>query len=234
MTWNDIVGLIVSYGYACTLIAVAELLHRALGVAQHLTRKFVHIGAGMWVFGALALFDHWQWGVLPFATFIVANYLFYRLRLFAAMDSADSTLGTVYFAVALTLLSGLLWRPQGPIDRVPAVVAGVMALTWGDALAALVGRRFGRHRYRVWGSVRSWEGSLAMLLVSAVVVYVVLALLPGSTLSPAAPPVAPSRALLGALIGAGVATLAEAVTPHGADNLSVPITTAAVVLLLTG
>jgi len=25
-----------------------------------------------------------------------------------------------------------------------------MAMTWGDALAALIGRRMGRHRYQIW------------------------------------------------------------------------------------
>src|SRR5215208_2442825 len=141
MTSSDMVGLVASYGYAIGLIGVAELLYRRLGVEQDLTRKLVHIGAGMWVFGVLALFDHWQWGVLPFATFIGGNYLFYRYRIFKAMDAGDSTPGTVYFALAVTVLFALLWRPEQPTDRGHVAAAGVMALTWGDALAALVGQR---------------------------------------------------------------------------------------------
>ncbi len=153
MTSNDLIGLIASYAYAIGLIALAELLRRALRAPQELTRKLVHIGAGMWVFGVLALFDHWQWGVLPFASFIVGNYLFYRYRVFGSMDSDNGTPGTVYFALAITLLFALLWRPQGPLDHAPIAAAGAMALTWGDALAALVGRRYGWHRYRVGRTV---------------------------------------------------------------------------------
>src|SRR5688572_28199027 len=123
MTSQDLIGLGASYAYAVGLIALAEMLRRALGVPQELTRKLVHIGAGMWAIGVLALFDHWQLGVLPFATFIAGNYLFDRYRLFGAMDAEDSTPGTVYFAIALTLLFGLLWRPDGPIDRAPFAVA---------------------------------------------------------------------------------------------------------------
>jgi phytol kinase len=231
MTAREILGLIASYVYASGLILVAELLRRRLAVPQELTRKLVHIGAGMWVFGILALFDRWQIGVLPFASFIVVNYLFYRYRVFGAMDSADSPPGTVYFALALTLLFALLWRPAGPLDRAPVAVAGAMALTWGDALAALVGQRWGRHRYRVAGSERSWEGSAAMFLASLAAITSSLALLPGSWLSPHAPPVGVGAALLVALLAAGVATLVEAVSPRGLDNLAVPLVVAGVVLL---
>jgi phytol kinase len=234
MTSNDLTGLVASYAYAIGLIAVAQVLHRALGIAQDLTRKLVHVGAGMWVFGVLALFDHWYWGVVPFATFIVGNYLFYRYRVFSAMDEPDSTPGTVYFALAMALLFGLLWRPDGPVDRAPVAVAGAMALTWGDALAALLGRRFGQHRYAIWGSTRSWEGSAALLAAATVAIFLTLALLPGSALSPNAPPVAAGRALLAALLGACAAALAEAASPRGTDNLSVPLVAAAAVLLVIG
>ncbi len=59
------------------------MLRRRLAVPQGLTRKLVHIGAGMWVFGILALFDRWQIGVLPFASFVLVNFLFYRYRVFS-------------------------------------------------------------------------------------------------------------------------------------------------------
>lgn len=232
MTSNDLIGLIASYAYAIGLITLAELLRRALRAPQELTRKLVHIGAGMWVFGVLALFDHWQWGVLPFASFIVGNYLFYRYRVFGSMDSDNGTPGTVYFALAITLLFALLWRPQGPLDRAPIAAAGAMALTWGDALAALVGRRYGWHRYRVGRTVRSWEGSAALVVAATISMFLVLTLLPGSALSPLATPIAPARALAVALVGASVAAGAEALSPHGTDNLSVPLVATGVLLLL--
>lgn len=234
MTSNDMIGLIASYAYAIGLIAVAELLNRSLGVAQELTRKLVHIGAGMWVFGVLALFDTWQWGVLPFATFIGGNYLFYRQRMFRSMDSANSTPGTVYFALAITVLFALLWRPQGPTDRAAVAVAGAMALTWGDALAALVGQRYGWHRYKVGRSTRSWEGSVAMLIATTLAIFLVLTRLPGSALSPLGQPASTITALTAALAAALAATAAEAMAPHGSDNLSVPLVAAGVVFLFVG
>lgn len=232
INFSDLIGLAISYAYAGGLLVVAELLRRRCGVGQELTRKFVHICAGMWVFGVLTLFERWQIGVLPFASFIAVNLLLYRYRLVKAIDSERDSPGTVYFAAVITLLFALLWRPQGPLDRAPVAAAGVMALTWGDALAALVGLRLGRHRYTVGRSVRSWEGSATMFAVSTLAVFLTLALLPGSALCPLAPALPPGRALPAALLAAAAATLAEAVSPHGSDNLTVPLVTAAAVWAL--
>jgi phytol kinase len=232
MTARDLIGIAASFAYAAGLLAVAELLQLAGGVRQHLTRKLVHVGAGMWVFGVLALFDSWQAGLIPYAAFIALNAVIYRRRLFRALEDEHNSPGTVYFALVATVLFGLLWRPHGPLDRAPAAVAGMMALTWGDALAALVGRAFGRHRYQVGRSRRSLEGSATMFVVSVLAIELTLAYLPGSPLSPFSLPYAPARALGAALTGALAGTLVEAVSPRGLDNLAIPIVVAATAILL--
>ncbi|AFY42353.1 diacylglycerol/polyprenol kinase family protein [Nostoc sp. PCC 7107] len=229
MTNADFIGLAASYTYAVSLLALGEGLRRFFGVKPDLTRKVIHVGAGMWVFGVLLLFKHWQIGIIPFATFIFINYLLYRYRIIGAMDTEDSSPGTVYFAISVTLLFGLFWRPDDSVDHVPIAVAGIMAMTWGDALAALIGKRFGKHQYQIGSSVRSWEGSLAMFLASTTAIFLVLMFLPGSLISPLAVSVGAGKALLIALVSAGFATLVEAISPHGTDNLGVPLVTAGVI-----
>jgi phytol kinase len=232
MTNNELVGLGISYVYAIGLLVVGELLHRFAGVRSDLTRKLIHIGAGMWVFGILALFERWQVGIIPFATFILVNAALWRYRVVKAMDAADSSPGTVYFAIVITALFALLWRPEGPVDRVAAAAAGIMAMTWGDALAALAGKAFGRRRYTVGRSTRTIEGSAVMLAASFAAMLLTLLLLPGSPLAPLAEPLGAGRALAAAGLGALAVTAAEAVSPHGTDNLSVPLVGAGVVLLV--
>ncbi|MBD2593504.1 phosphatidate cytidylyltransferase [Nostoc sp. MBR 210] len=232
MTNADLLGLAASYTYAISLLALGEGLRRFFGIQPDLTRKVIHISAGMWIFGVLLLFKHWQIGIIPFATFIGVNYLLYRYRIIGAMDTEDSSPGTVYFAISVTLLFGLFWRPDNSVDHVPIAVAGIMAMTWGDALAALIGKSFGKHKYQIGSSVRSWEGSLAMFLASTTAIFLVLMFLPGSFLSPLAVPFSLSKALLTALISASFATLVEAISPHGTDNLSVPLVTAGVIWAL--
>lgn len=223
MTGSDAIGLVSSYAYAFGLLFAVETIGRRLGWRQEVTRKLIHIGAGLWVWGILALFDHWYLGVIPFATFIVLNYVFYRQESFKAMDAAGSTPGTVYFALSITVLFALLWRTGGARDDVPVAVAATMAMTLGDAAASLVGLRWGRHQYVFWGHGRTWEGTAAMAAVTAFAVPVTLLLVPGSALSPNSAPWPMGQVLLISLIGTAVATVAEALSPAGTDNLSVPL-----------
>lgn len=233
MTRGDITGLILSYVYAFGMLFVVEAIGRRFRWPQFFTRKVIHVGAGMWIWGILFFFDHWYWGVIPFATFIVLNYIFYRRQAFEQMDEAESSPGTVYFAISITLLFLLLWRTgANQVDRVPIAAAAVMAMTWGDALAALLGRALGRRPYTVFGHTRTWEGSVVMLLAGFAAMFLTLWLLPGSALSPTSMVLGAGTAAGAALAAAVVAAIAEGVTPAGLDNLTVPLSAALVLFLL--
>ncbi|MBN1579819.1 MAG: phosphatidate cytidylyltransferase [Anaerolineae bacterium] len=223
MSRGDIWGLIWSYVYAFGLLFIVEAIGKRFKWEQGVTRKIIHIGAGLWIWGILSLFDHWYYGIIPFATFIVLNAVFYRQQSFKAMDTSESTPGTVYFAVSITILFALLWRTGGQIDRAPIAAAAVMAMTLGDAFASIVGSRWGRHPYTFLGHQRSWEGTAAMAAFSLGSILLTLFLLPASALSPDSQPLAAGAVLLVALAGTAVATTAEALSPAGTDNLSVPL-----------
>lgn len=232
MTTGDLVGLGVSYLYAFSLLLLAEAVRRWRGYPQDFTRKIVHVGAGMWVFGVLALFDTWYIGVIPFISFIFLNYIFYRYRIIEAMDAADSTPGTIYFAFSISVLFVLFWRTNDPGDLSYVAAAGAMAMVWGDAMASILGRRFGRHKYTVFGSTRSYEGSAAMFIASGTAMFLAIMLVPGSALSPLTQPPPLAAGLSAALVGALVATIAEALSPSGTDNLSVPLLAGLTVFLM--
>ncbi|MBN2004364.1 MAG: phosphatidate cytidylyltransferase [Anaerolineae bacterium] len=231
MTINDLIGLIFSYLYAFGLLFIVEGIGKWRGWPQFVTRKLIHIGAGMWIWGILALFDHWVYGVIPFATFIILNYIFYRQQTFKAMDDESATPGTVYFAISITILFGLLWRTEG-LDRVPVAAAAVMAMTWGDGMASLVGKAWGKRAYTVFGHTRTWEGTAAMAICAFLSIGLTLWLLPGSGLSPNSLLLGPARAWIMASVGALVAAAAESISPAGTDNLSVPLLTGVTLLLL--
>lgn len=228
MATSDFVGLGISYAYAVTLLLIGEVLQRIVGIKADMTRKFIHVGAGMWIFGILVLFNTWQIGIIPFASFIVINFILYRYKVMRALDASNSSPGTVYFAISVTLLFLVYWRPL-TFDQVPIAVAGIMVMTWGDALAALIGKYYGKNKYQFGQSIKSLEGSAVMFVVSTIVIFLVLKLLPGSLLSQNSLEWEMWQIILASLVGAGVATLVEAVSPHGTDNFSVPLVAAGVV-----
>jgi phytol kinase len=122
-----------------------------------------------------------------------------------------------------------------PSGRLP-VAAGIMAMALGDAGAAIVGRRWGRHRYRVpGGATKSWEGSAAFVVLAFA--GIVLAGLAAGSADPdrlgalvdgAARLNVLGTALTAGLAAALVSAVAEAVTPWGLDNLTVPLSAASV------
>jgi dolichol kinase len=227
-----VLGLVLSYLYAFGMLFGVEALGRRVRWQQSVTRKLVHIGAGLWVWAIVALFDHWYIGVIPFATFVPLNYVFYRQRSFAAVDGSKSTPGTVYFAASITILFILLWRTGGARDHGPIAVAATMAMTVGDAFASLIGERWGARQYAAWGHIRSLEGTVAMAVSSLACIAATLLWLPGSSLSPNSVRWTFEQVLFLTFIASLVATAAEALSPAGTDNLSVPLLSALVLYAL--
>ncbi len=222
MSTRDLIALVLSFVYPTGLLLGAEGIRRGMGWPPEFTRKLVHVGAGMWVFGALALFDHWWAALIATSAFIAINYISARRTLIPAMDAARSEgLGTVWFMVSFTVLLGWMGSQGRPV----LAAAAMMALTWGDAAAALVGRALGRHRYVIAGDTRSLEGSAA--LVGATFLSVLPTLL---LLDPAHYPL--ERVLPVAAVVALCAALLEPAAPKGQDNLSIPIGTGILLWLI--
>ncbi len=102
MTTGDLLGLILSYVYAFSLLFIVEAIRRRRNYSTDFTRKIIHIGAGMWIWAILLLFDHWWLAIIPTGTFIIFNALFLRFHVFSAMDPKEgATPGAAYFACLL-------------------------------------------------------------------------------------------------------------------------------------
>ncbi|MBI5032680.1 MAG: phosphatidate cytidylyltransferase [Chloroflexi bacterium] len=214
---SDPLALLLAFVYVSVVLALGEGLRRGLNLSVEFTRKFVHIGVGMVSFLLVLLFQSWQFAIIPPLVFIVVNFISYRRQIFSGMETGEKgQLGTVFFPISFAILIPLLWS-------YPALlVASLMPMTWGDAFAAIIGRRWGAHKFSVVGQTRSIEGSLVMFVLSFVATFIALVVF-------AQPPVV-SLAL--SLVVALVATIVEAFSPFGIDNLTVPLTSALVLFLL--
>lgn len=208
-------AILFSFVYIFAMIGIAEGLRHWRNYSSDFTRKFIHIAVGMYSVIAVLIFDQWEWAAIPPAAFILINFLDWKFGIIQAMTSSDrSNLGTVYFPLSFVIVIYLFW------DRPPLLVGSLMPMTWGDALASVIGRRYGRRQYTVLSSTRSLEGSLVMFGAGALATWLALALL--GTENP-----------LGlALVTAAGATLAESISPWGLDNLTVPAASALLLALL--
>ncbi|MEO7994708.1 MAG: diacylglycerol/polyprenol kinase family protein, partial [bacterium] len=144
--------------------------------------------------------------------FVAINFASYKLKFFQAIEEeSGDNLGTILFPASFAILLAIFWNLP---DRTPAMM-GLMALAWGDAFAAIIGRRYGKLRYRVLGEQRSLEGSFAMYVFSFLACSVVLAVEhPGLSVM--------TRVAIATTTAVGC-TLLEACAIRGLDNLLIPL-----------
>jgi dolichol kinase len=218
--------MLACYAYIVSLIIVSS----RLPVPRNASRKFLHAMIGNLPF----IIPFFTASIYPFlvaspfilVTFLVTPYspvkgLGDKLPGLADITEEGHHLGLVLYAISYSVLAYLF-------SLEPYVIAaGILPMAYGDSLAALIGRRYGKHRYKVFES-KSLEGSAAMFtgsLAAFGLSLVYFSYLYGFSLG--------SR-LVQVLTVAAVATVAEAVSPKGLDNIAVPLTCALTYVLMSG
>jgi len=213
---NNLIGLGVSYVYVFAILLTGKAFMR-FGVEA--SRKFVHIMVCNWWLLAMVFFRSPIWAAIPPASFVVLNWLSYRYGLFDAMERKEGKgdLGTVYYAISLLVLTLLTF---GDASLRFAGGAGILAMGYGDGLAALIGSKTRWKPFRIFGATRSLSGSLSMWNGFQRVVCLLLLFHDAGS------------AWWIALLAATFATIVEVATPLGLDNFSVPLLTAGLVWML--
>lgn len=203
----DVQALVLSFLFIAAVVVLSYALYRIFHLSSETVRKLIHIGVSNWVFILVGCFENPMWALVGPIAFIVINAIFVNsgaARLLG-MGNRKRDNGLIYFPISLLVLA-LAW--QRGIIEAHDVVAGTLVMGYGDGLAALIGSRWGRHKYSVLNAQKSWEGTVVMFFVSLAVVLV---------FTPYTLPVAMVMAL--------VASFFEAVTPLGLDNITVPLLT---------
>ncbi|MEB3233223.1 MAG: SEC59/DGK1/VTE5 family protein [Leptolyngbyaceae bacterium] len=182
-------------------------------------RKILHIGSGNVILLAWWMqIPAWA-GILASLGASAITLLSYKFPVLPLIDSVGrKSLGTFFYAMSIGILIAVFW----PMGMPYYAVIGVLVMTWGDGMAALVGQRWGRHSFTVWGMKKSWEGTLAMAIASYTVSGLTLWAVQGAT--PATWGIAAAIALC--------ATLLELLSKLGIDNLTVPLGSGAIAFWL--
>jgi len=216
MISSDIIGLILVYGYITLLLIISE---KVLGKYPTFSRKFLHIMVGNVLFILPLFTSQFVITFLAAAPFIILTFLmspYSPIKLYDRISSSGHGMGLVYYAISWTVLAFFFF------DQPWIIAVGIAAMSYGDGSAALIGERFGKHKYQIFGDKKSFEGSFTMLFVLIIALGVVLAYYHVTIAS-----------LLIIPIVAIVATIFEGITPKGLDNLTACFSAVGIYLLLT-
>ena len=177
-------------------------------------RKGVHVGMGLVVLPLPWVFDR-AWPVIVLAILacgaMVATRSIRSLRggIGTVLGGVErDSLGEIYFPIAVTVLF-LLGRADWLLYVVP-----ILTLTLADAVAALVGVRYGQLHYQTSDGIKSLEGSLAFFLVAFFSAHLPLLLLTDT---------GRAEAVLIATILALLCMMLEFMAWRGLDNLFIPL-----------
>lgn len=211
-------------GIVCLYFAIAAttmfVLRRLVRIPDELFRKLLHYVLQVsYPLFAYAFEAWWMSALLGLLIVAIAYPLFQWAghlpgfsRFVNERKSGEFKSSLVLAFVMLAICNAVCWGWLG--DKYFGV-ACMYAWGIGDGAAALVGKRYGRHKLKLpfVDPRKSVEGSLAMFLSSAAAVLLVLLLHGHASL--AACVVVP-------LAGAGVAALVEMMTPNGLDTVTCP------------
>jgi phytol kinase len=219
----------MSVGYSITLVAIylgivlvlAEGLNRLSNTHGELTRKVVHIGSGNVILLAWWLKIPASIGIGAAGIASAIALISYFVPILPSINSVGrQSLGTFFYAISMGILIGyFFWY----LDYPQYAAIGILVMTWGDGMAAIIGQNYGKHLYQIGEISKSWEGSLTMTIVSFLVTSSILWVVQGNSW----------HTWLIAAIVAVVATGLEAFSKLGIDNLTVPLGSAALAFALS-
>ncbi len=207
---NDYIGLALSFTYLGIVLFIALKLEKR---PYELSRTFVHImSANWWLIASIAFKSPWLVSIVPLF-FVIFNAVTFFFGWFPAINYQPDgkNFGTVYYALSTLFLTYVSFQPGSSL-MIGGV--GLFVMGYGDGFAAFIGRKWGKHPFQIFQAKKSLEGSVTMFVVSFAVLYAYLTYASGSV------------SIMLCLTIALVATLVEAISPWGLDNILVPLITA--------
>lgn len=216
---NNIFGIVVSILYVGIIIVSAKVFEKA---GKEASRKYIHIMLSNWWIIAMIFFDNMFWAAATPALFVIVNYLSYKKGIIKVMERDDKddnkeSLGTVYYALSLFILAILTF---GPLNDPIIGLCGIFVMGYGDGLAAVIGQAVKSKEFEINGNKKSLAGSGTMFCIT-LIIFVAFLIYNNADYT-----------AIKAILVAMLMTIIEAVSIKGTDNLTVPLITSLLALLM--
>ena len=206
---RNVIGVVVSVAY---IVGVLVFSSKVKSLGLEFSRKFAHMMVANWWFIGNYIFDN----VIACSTVPIiigtVMVLSYKYSWFDGIErpGQKKSFGTVYYFISLLVLVNISFKFYG--NMIPMGIY-FMPLGYGDGMAALVGKKIHKGTYNVRGSQKSISGSLAMFLVSFITMYGYRAIYDLN------------YSVQKLLVLSVAATVIEAVSIKGSDNITIPLGT---------
>lgn len=222
LDWAGVGWFFLYYVFGAGSLA---LLSSVVHLPKEVVRKGYHVMACGSVFVLLECFDHWFSAVIALAIFITAVFIAVPLayRLFdlrsLSVQRGSSILEVLrqaaLFLTSMAILITLIWGVLGEQYK-PHIAIGMMALSLGDAAAALIGKRFGKRKLksRIFDPNKTVEGSLAMFTFAFLAIFALLLIFTELPLL---------IIVVSSLVLAALSAFVEAIAIRGLDTIVIPL-----------
>ena len=233
-TWEIVVEVVVCLGkYLCFIIPAAIVLiimHFIFKIPREVFRKLLHVAAFSSTAVIVGLADSWQVACITLVLFAVIVYPILQLcerwrgysNLFVQRKEGEIKKSLLLLFLTDAVLVVICW---GIFGQPYIAVTAILMWGCGDAAAALVGKRIGKHHVNIKFAdhKKTWEGTGAMFLVSAIVGILVMTGMTGHPWY---------QNLLMAVVAGACGAYTELVSHNGDDTATVSSVNVIVLLLI--
>ncbi|MFC2082114.1 diacylglycerol/polyprenol kinase family protein [Bacteroidota bacterium] len=211
---QNILVTVLGIVYVFSVVGIMDFFVKK-GFPQDISRKIVHIAAGSWlIFWVLYDPSHWTKYLNILPAFIWTILLLIKGFTADPDDEAVKTMtrtgdrkellkGPLYFTIVMNIMGTIFFYN-------PMAMSAMGMLGWGDGVAPVFGKKFGKHKYKIL-SEKSIEGSISFFIfgiIGAVAFHLILL---------------GDFDLIKIILCAAIATIIEALSPKDLDNLVIPI-----------
>ncbi len=213
-------------GFIVAFAAVLIVIRFTTKVPDYIFRKLLHCVAFTSIIPLVFSTEIWWIAAAVEVLFLIVVFIalrfFERFKFYKGLfvEKGKHEVITSFIALfgLMTVFIAVFWGLLGA-ERLYIAIGAIMAWGPGDAVAAMVGKNFGRHKLqgKLIEGVKSVEGSVGMALTSFVCLLPVLLLMS---------PLSPAVSVVTALVVAPLASLTELFTKKGWDTISVPVASA--------
>ena len=223
-------GLKYFFIYMFSVAFMIFAVNKIFNLPKELFRKLIHFVSFSSVIIMIYAANEWMAAAIIPIGVILINYpgliISSKSKKFTSLLSErrpgelKSSLVQLYGTMA-----GIIAVCWGLFGKKELAIASILVWGFGDAAAALIGKRFGKHkvlRFKHVDHKKSWEGTAAMSFVAFAFGLASLILVGDIPFS---------YCLVAVIIAAPLAAITELVTKGGYDTVTVPLVSATVIYI---